>query len=105
MKKNVKKNEELQSRREFFKKAAKGALPILGAILLTNSPIIAHATRTEWGCDNSCSNSCKGSCRGGCQTSCASDGCGHTCAGNCRGHCNYVCRDSCYNDCTRTSKK
>lgn len=30
--KRSKKDEELQSRREFFKKAAKGTLPILGAI-------------------------------------------------------------------------
>ena len=37
MKKNEK-NEELQSRREFFKKAAKGALPILGAIALAGAP-------------------------------------------------------------------
>ena len=38
MKKNGK-NEELQSRREFFKKAAKGALPIFGAIVLGPSLI------------------------------------------------------------------
>lgn len=42
MKKNEK-NEELQSRREFFKKAAKGALPILGAILLSGAPQILNA--------------------------------------------------------------
>ena len=42
MKKNVK-NEELQSRRDFFKKAAKGALPILGAIVLAGSPGILKA--------------------------------------------------------------
>ena len=29
-----KKNEELQSRRDFFKKAAKGALPILGMVVV-----------------------------------------------------------------------
>lgn len=29
-------NEELQSRREFFKKAAKGALPILGSIVIVH---------------------------------------------------------------------
>lgn len=28
------KREEIQSRREFFKKAAKAALPVVGAILL-----------------------------------------------------------------------
>ena len=104
MKKEMK-NEDLQSRREFFKKAAKGALPILGAIVLANAPVIAKASSLGYSCDNSCSNSCKGRCSGGCQTSCAIDGCGHTCAGNCRGNCNYVCRDSCYNDCTRTSKR
>lgn len=37
MKKNEK-NEELQSRREFFKKAAKSALPILG--LAIRQPIL-----------------------------------------------------------------
>ena len=33
-----KKKDELQNRREFFKRAAKGALPILGAIVLANVP-------------------------------------------------------------------
>lgn len=37
------KNEELQSRREFFKKAAKGALPILGAVVLASAPGLANA--------------------------------------------------------------
>lgn len=32
------KNEELQSRRDFFKKAAKGVLPILGAVVLSGAP-------------------------------------------------------------------
>ena len=40
MEKN-KQNEELQSRREFFKKAAKSALPILGAVVLASAPGIA----------------------------------------------------------------
>lgn len=35
------KNDELQPRRQFFKKATKGVLPILGAIDLANIPIIA----------------------------------------------------------------
>ena len=46
MEKN-KKNEELQSRREFFKQAAKGALPVLGAILLANTPSILKAESTH----------------------------------------------------------
>ncbi len=98
-------NGELQSRREFFKKAAKGALPILGAIVLAGKPVIVNAVENpSTGCDNSCSYSCKLTCKSGCQTSCALDGCGSTCSGVCRGRCNATCRDSCYNDCTRTSR-
>ena len=39
-----KKKDELQNRREFFKKAAKGALPILGAIVMANVPNVLNAT-------------------------------------------------------------
>jgi len=38
------KNEELQSRRQFFKKAAKGTRPILGAIALANMPLLARVS-------------------------------------------------------------
>ena len=41
MKKNGK-NEELQSRRDFFKRAAKGALPILAGAALLSSPILSE---------------------------------------------------------------
>lgn len=46
MKKNGK-NEELQSRREFFKRAAKGALPILAGAALLSSPILSE-TANYW---------------------------------------------------------
>ena len=36
-------NEKLQTRREFFKKAAKSVLPILGAIALSHVPTILKA--------------------------------------------------------------
>ena len=42
------KNEELQSRREFFKKAAKGALPILGAVVLASAPGLANAAEFKY---------------------------------------------------------
>ena len=98
MEKN-KKNEELQSRRQFFKKAAKGALPILGAIALANVPVMKiNAMRCDCsggcsrGCYGSCSGECKGSCKGLCTTSCQGGcstscytGCGTTCGGSCRG--------------------
>ena len=87
MKKNGK-NEELQSRREFFKKAAKGALPILGAIVLANAPAIANAAEKapmgcNYGCTAVCSTSaCQGTCAGGCRFTCT-HGCGnYGCRGN-----------------------
>lgn len=84
------KNEELQSRRSFFKNAAKAALPIIGAIALANMPAIAKAS-------NSSSTSCS-YCGGGCK------GCAGTCVGTCRdactgcsGLCQGTCKGMCYN--------
>lgn len=84
MKKNGK-NEELQSRREFFKKAAKGALPILGAILLSGVPNVLNAAeKSLMGCFR----------QDGCSATCAS------CQRYCSGECNVQCRDTCYNNST-----
>lgn len=75
------KNEELQSRRQFFKKAAKATLPILGAIVLANTPLssqaIEHATGCL-GCRGKCMASCKGTCNG-------------TCSGTCYRYCKQGC--------------
>lgn len=67
-----KKEEELLSRREFFNKTAKGALPILG-ISLFGSALLTSCKPDDdrpGGC--SCSNTCSGSCDGDCSgsTSC-----------------------------------
>ena len=80
-------NEELQSRREFFKKAAKAALPVVGAVVLSSLPISVNASET--GCGYTCSNSCYT----GCSTSCGY-GCSGSCKGGCGG-CKGVCRSSC----------
>lgn len=91
MKKNVKRN-ELQTRREFFKKAAKSALPILGVIVLASNPTIVSATELATGCagnscymqcDGGCRQTCSGSCKYHCQTTCKG-GCGSTCRGTCQ---------------------
>jgi CXXX repeat radical SAM target protein len=93
MKKNVK-NEELQSRREFFKKAAKGALPILGAIALANVPgVMSAASVNPLGCNYSCSGGCRGSC---------SSSCGFGCSGSCKGGCGG-CKGACRSSCTSSS--
>lgn len=84
-------NEELQSRREFFKKAAKGALPILGAIVLANAPAILKAKKTPMGCEYSCLAMCADNCSGRCQESCTSS-CNRSCATYCNGGCTTGCR-------------
>lgn len=72
MKKNGK-NEELQSRREFFKRAAKGALPILAGAALLSSPILSETANAMScaGCNNRCMNSCFNTCHGTCSRTCS----------------------------------
>ena len=86
-----KKNEELQSRRQFFKNAAKGALPILGAIMLANVPSIMNAASESpmgcYGCTGTCKGSCQGSCHYGCNTSCKT---------SCTATCHYTCSGGSY---------
>ena len=110
MKKHNKKMEGLQSRREFFKKAAKSALPILGAIVLAGSPVLAKAVGKvpmgcnygcSGGCDGSCTWGCKNTCRGACEGSCRG-GCSG-CSLSCRGGCEGTCRNSCQTRCTSMS--
>lgn len=82
----AKNDEELQSRREFFRKAAKVALPILGAVVLASNPIITKAAEEasmgcNYGCTAVCSTSaCQGTCQGGCR---------YTCEHGCK---NYGCK-------------
>ena len=75
-----KKNEELQSRREFFKKAAKAALPVVGAVVLSSLPI-AEA-KAQYGCGGNCKGTCVQNCVFACRSSCK---------GNCDGTCEYHC--------------
>ena len=81
-------NEELQSRREFFKSAAKAALPVVGAVVLSSLPIVKSeaATGCDYGCFSSCSGSCLGDCKQGCKQGCYT-GCRNTCSGTCSGGC------------------
>jgi CXXX repeat radical SAM target protein len=88
--KKTNKSEELQSRREFFKKAAKGALPILAAVALAGTPnIIRAAENTPMGCQHYCSG-----------------GCYHGCYSTCQGHCDKTCdgcKGTCKNFCTHSN--
>jgi len=93
--KEKKQNEELQSRREFFKEAAKKALPVIGAIALASSPIIAQAAEmAPDDCTGVCSYGCGRQCSSGCSGSCAG-----TCDGACKGYCQGSCKGSCMGSC------
>ena len=65
-------NEEILSRREFFKKAAKTALPIFGAIVagsILNSCEPFEGTVTCGDCSGSC-DGCSGDCWNACTEAC-----------------------------------
>lgn len=95
-----KQNEEVQSRREFFKEAAKKALPVIGAIALASSPILAQAAEsTPMDCSGSCSYGCGRVCSTGCTNSCSG-----SCSGACKGYCLGSCMGSCSGSCRGYSR-
>ena len=92
-----KKNAEVQSRRDFFKKAAKAALPILGIAVLASNPVVAKAAETATGCSrDNCSYTCATSCYKNCYGTCDT-----TCKGGCKGG----CYNGCYQGCNTSAKK
>ena len=108
MKRDEKKNEELQSRREFFKSAAKKTLPILGALVLAGMPTVLKAAEKqpsgcEWLCENSCKTDCEGGCKGWCEGSCKYS-CENTCKGTCEGECYVSCEATCKGSCEETCR-
>ena len=95
-------NDDLQTRREFFKKAAKSVLPILGTICILNTPFRAQAKKIAMGCDDgSCQFECMTTCREACSNDCTF-GCGNTCYDSCIG-CRETCRGSCDGSCSGCS--
>lgn len=88
-------NNEFQNRRDFFKEAAKKALPIIGAVALLSNPVIAKAVENEpLGCSElSCYQGCYGGCKG-CRYSCEG-----TCSGGCKDTCQTTCKDTCQGSC------
>jgi modification target Cys-rich repeat protein len=96
----MEKKNKIQTRRDFFKNAVKGALPILGAIILVNNPLVGKAAETVMGCKYGCSSGCYKSCNTGCESSCygtckhACEGCKYTCSGGCKNSCEGTCKYS-----------
>lgn len=91
-------NEELHSRRDFFKNAAKGVLPIIGAIVMVSVPVFTRAENSDgvtncMGCQGKCMASCTGTCSNQCKGSCKYD-CIGGCKAGCRNTCKYKCTNS-----------
>ena len=97
--KEKKQNEEILSRRVFFKHAAKKALPIIGTIALVNSPIIAYASDHTTTCNGNCYGVCIDTCNRDCTATCKS-----TCKGKCYGGCRDTCSTRCDGGCKGTTK-
>lgn len=94
------KKENLESRREFFKNAAKKALPIL-AISLLGPSVLSSCGEDEPDdpsgsgggskrCGGMCSANCRNECRGNAAYAPAS------CKSGCKGACLSTCKTSCY---------
>lgn len=84
---NEESQEQVQSRRDFFKEAGKKMLPMIGAAVLSSLPF--SECKAQWGCNYSCSSGCWGGCSGGCYRSCDT-GCDGGCKGTCSGTCSHI---------------
>ena len=86
------KDGELQSRREFFKQAAKGAMPML-AIATLGPTYFASCDKDDdddlssGGSISGCGKSCSGGCDNGCSNNCDS-----LCGGDCWAYCESKAR-------------
>ena len=99
MKRKIEKK-ELQTRREFFKKAAKGALPIVAGVILAGMPQVMKATESTSGICDTCSGGCRYTCIAVCNSSCKG-----TCKTECgRGTCKHGCSGGCYRGCGNLAK-
>lgn len=79
-KQTMENSKEIQTRREFFKNAARKSLPIMGVILLSATPFRINASTSSDCASNSCTNSCKGNCTKWCNGTCLT-----SCSDNCKG--------------------
>lgn len=83
---------KIQSRREFFKNAAKRGLSILGTMMLASTPATTQAKETPMGCNTNCQLACAVNCFSGCRGKCADN-----CAKSCSKSCLYGCKGGCKN--------
>ena len=89
-------NRDLQGRREFFKEAAKKALPLFAVALLGTS---VFSSCTKDGCSH-----CKGACKGECKTTCTGGCGGNSCKGDCWSGCKGTCDSTCSGGCRNNNR-
>lgn len=91
-------NENIVSRRSFFRSTIKSVLPILTLLVLPSwvhakklsyTPSTCHGT-----CTGTCTRTCTGTCMGLCAVTCGG-ACNATCLHSCRGSCRGSCSGSC----------
>lgn len=83
-------NEDIVSRRSFFRTSVQIVLPILTLLVL---PSCAPAKKLR-----TAPSTCRGTCTGTCKVSCGS-ACDGSCAGSCKGLCAVACGGSCAGTC------
>lgn len=88
----MKKN-DLLTRRELFRRAAK-ALPVL---LISCSPVVQIIASQPSGCNGDCTATCANECTKTCSQNCTED-----CRGTCKGLCARYCTGGCIQTCTGT---
>lgn len=104
--------EELQTRRQFFKKASQKVLPMIGAFIA--APTIISTTLTSCSCDGceaACMDDCQSTCGFDCANSCSSssynssiedDDCANNCSSSCKSTCSTACDSTCKETCKST---
>ena len=91
---NKESKKELLHRREFFRKAVKGMLPIV-AVIAAPSLFVNCEEDSITDCSD-CSNTCSSSCTG--QSSTSVCNCGNTCGGGCYNTCSGSCKNGSTNE-------
>lgn len=111
-------NKELLSRREFFRKAAKKALPFVATLTLPSFLMSCGGDdplENGGGCEDcasACQGGCQGECSGSCEDSCKNTNtgssscsdCSAACKNDCAGSCSENCQNTCSQTCTGTSE-
>lgn len=97
------------SRRNFFRKAAQSAIPVISILALSELGFIScerNDPDESSGCKNSCYHTCDNDCAGSCKrTSSGYCNCGYNCSTGCSQSCKETCAPTCASGCTGTTKK